>query len=147
MIRFFTETPFKLKEKRKLRLWLNEIISNENKKTGEINFIFCDDHYLLEINNKYLNHNYHTDVISFDNSFDKILSGEIYISIDMIKYNAIKNKVDFSNELKRIMIHGVLHFIGYNDKTESEKTEMTAKEDYYLSLLDKQNTHVPRETF
>jgi probable rRNA maturation factor len=137
MIRYFTETTFNLKGKRKLSNWIKSILLGEEKKLSEINFIFCNDEYLLEINKKHLNHDYYTDVISFDNSSNNIISGEIYISIDRIKQNATSNNVDFSNELHRIMIHGVLHFIGYKDKTQSEKIKMTAKEDYCLSLLDK----------
>ena len=134
MIRFFTETKFNLLNKRVLKGWIKSTIQNENKKAGEINFIFCDDDYLLKINQEYLKHDYYTDVISFDNSIEDVISGEIFISIDMVKDNAKKLSIPFDEELKRVIIHGVLHFIGYKDKTTSNKLEMKRKEDYYLSL-------------
>ncbi len=134
MIRFFTETSFKKFKRRDLNRWIKNTILNENKKIGEVNVIFCDDEYLLSINRQYLNHNYFTDVISFDNSTANIITGDIYISIDTVKKNAADCSVDFSQELRRVVIHGVLHFIGYNDKKDEQVVQMRLKEDYYLSL-------------
>ena len=138
MIRFFAETPFKIDDKQKLKQWIKLVVSNENKKIGDINFIFCDDEYLLAINQQYLKHDYYTDVISFDNSFNNTISGEIYISINTVKDNAQNRSIDFTAELRRVIIHGVLHFLGYKDKAKSESKQMRAKEDYYLSLFRKE---------
>ncbi len=111
---------------------INFLINNERKKQGEINFIFCSDDYLLDMNKQYLQHDYFTDVITFDYSENNILSGDVFISIDRIKENAGEYKVPFEQELQRVMIHGVLHLAGYNDKTDEEKKEMTDKENEYL---------------
>lgn len=136
-ILFFTEgINFVLKDKKKLRNWINTSIGSENKSCGSINYIFCTDEFLHKLNIEYLNHNTLTDIISFGSSEDpEIISGEMYISIHRIKDNAKQFKVAFVNELHRVMIHGILHLIGYNDKTEDEKKLMRLKEDYYLSLL------------
>lgn len=136
-ILFFSENiDYKLKDKAKLKNWLIKSISNEGKQTENINFIFCTDDYLLEINKKYLKKNTLTDVITFDYSEqEKVISGEIYISYQRIVDNATKYNQDVDNELYRVMIHGVLHLIGYYDNTENQKEIMTQKEDYYLSLL------------
>lgn len=136
-ILFFSENiDFKLKNKTILRNWLVNSISNEGKQTENINFIFCTDDYLLEINKKYLNKNTLTDVITFDYSEqEEVISGEIYISYQRIVVNAKKYNQAADNEIYRVMIHGILHLIGYNDNTENKKEIMTQKEDYYLSLL------------
>ncbi len=138
-ILFFTENiDFKLKDKAILKNWLLKSISNEGKQAENINFIFCTDDYLLEINKKYLKKNILTDVITFDYSEqDKVVSGEIYISYQRIADNATKYSQTVDNELYRVMIHGVLHLIGYDDNTKKQKEIMTQKEDYYLSLLSK----------
>lgn len=110
-----------------------DMIKENGKKCGEISFVFCSDDYLYEMNKKHLNHDYLTDVITFDYCEKKIVSGDIFISIDRIKDNAQTYEVSFENELNRIMIHGILHLLKFDDKTEKDKELMTQKEDYYLS--------------
>ena len=136
-IQFFEEDiKFLLKNKRKLRNWFRATILKEGGKPGTLNFIFCSDSYLLEINTSYLNHNTFTDIITFDLSEDKqTVSGDIFISIERVKENAKSFKISFPWELNRVLIHGILHLLGYQDKTPSQKKEMRSKEDYYLSLL------------
>jgi len=124
---------FHLKNKKKLREWISATILEENKFVGNITFIFCDDEYLSDINNKYLNSNYLTDIITFSYNEDQMISGDIMISIERVKENAKIYKTFFLNELSRVMIHGILHLCGYKDKSEKEKTNMQEKENYYLS--------------
>jgi probable rRNA maturation factor len=117
--------------------WLKNVIALEsNKKPGEIQYIFCDDTYLLSINKKYLGHNTFTDIITFPTSkeSDKVISGEIYISVDQVKVNARKYDENEITELSRVIVHGMLHLLGYNDQSASEKIRMKEKEDYYLNL-------------
>jgi len=121
---------------KKVKNWIVKAILNENLKEGEVNYIFCDDNYLSELNIKYLKHNTLTDIISFDYTIGKIISGDIFISIERVKENAEMFNTKYVDELHRVMIHGVLHYCGYKDKTDEEKTQMRSKEDYYLSLLD-----------
>ena len=113
--------------------WIENSILSEKKKAGEISFIFCSDEYLLKINKEHLDHDYYTDVITFDYVVDDEISGDIFISIDRIEENAKEYNVSFKDELNRIMIHGVLHLLGYKDKEKDEKELMTKKEDEYLS--------------
>lgn len=134
MITFNYETEFKLIMKTKITSWISDTIVNEAFKEGDINFIFCGDDYLLDINVKYLKHNALTDIISFDYSLGKKLSGDIFISVDRVKDNSVKYEVNFDDELHRVIIHGILHFCGYKDKTKEDKRLMRKKEDYYLSL-------------
>jgi len=134
MITFNYETEFELTTKSKIATWISRSIVNESFKEGDINYIFCDDYYLLEINVKHLKHNTLTDIISFDYSLGKILSGDIFISIDRVRENSLKYEVSFDEELQRVIIHGILHFCGYKDKTKEDKRLMRKKEDYYLSL-------------
>ena len=115
--------------------WLNEIIIEENNMLGHIVYVFCDDDYLLAKNIKYLNHNTLTDVITFDYSKDKLISGDILISIDRVNENSNTFEVQFLYELQRVMAHGLLHLLGYNDKTEKEEKEIRKKEDYYLKKI------------
>lgn len=116
--------------------WIGSIIVSEHKIMGTISYIFCSDDELLKINKKFLNHDSLTDIISFPElNSTSIISGEIYISIDRVKENAINYNVEFKNELHRVMAHGVLHFVGYGDSTTEDKAEMRSKEDYYLNLL------------
>ncbi len=134
---FFTEDiSFTLRNKNKLRKWIQVVIGNEKKLPGSLNFVFCSDEYLHKLNVQYLDHDTLTDIITFDLSenADEI-SGEIYISIDRVKENAKKFTVPFYNELQRVMIHGILHLAGYHDKTHEEVTIMRGKEDKCLSLL------------
>lgn len=114
--------------------WLENIINSEKKILGEIVFIFCRDEYLLDKNIKYLKHNTLTDVITFDYCIDDVISGDIFISIQRVKENARIYKIPFLKELDRVMIHGLLHLLGYNDKEKSESDRMTKKEDFYLNI-------------
>ncbi|MDR2651017.1 MAG: rRNA maturation RNase YbeY [Prevotellaceae bacterium] len=133
MIRFFTEDiSFDLKNKRKIRHWITDAVESENRNVGDINFIFCSDNYLLEINQKYLNHDYLTDVITFDFCEGNKISGDIFISIDTVRANSVEYKQLFENELRRVMIHGILHLCLYNDSTKSEIALMRSKENIYL---------------
>ena len=136
-INFFTEgTNFRVRKKRILRKWIEETAILEGKISGDVNFIFCSDSYLLKLNIKYLRHNTLTDVISFPYTAKTgTFSGDIFLSIDRIKENSRKFKQPFQVELLRVMIHGVLHLIGYNDSTEDEKKQMRRKEDQYLSKI------------
>ncbi len=133
MIELFYESDFELKDAQIWIDWITESMKNEGKSIEELNYIFCDDEYLLEINRQYLDHDYYTDVIGFDNSYDDTLTGDIFISEERIADNAKENNVSFENELARVMIHGILHFAGYPDKGEEEKRIMTEKEDFYLN--------------
>ena len=117
--------------------FISNILISEKKTEGDVVLIFCSDEYLLEINKKHLNHNYYTDIITFDYCVENIVSGDLYISIDRVKENAKTFNDSFINELSRVVIHGVLHLCGYNDKTESEKKIMTQKENQYINLLNK----------
>ena len=136
-INFFTEDiNYTLKQKAKIRLWIIATIKEEGYNLEELNFILCSDDYLLRINQDYLQHNDYTDVITFDNAEGfKMIMGDVFISVDRIKENAKQFKSNMETELCRVMIHGTLHLLGYKDKTKAAKTEMTAKEDYYLALM------------
>ncbi|HAH24336.1 MAG TPA: rRNA maturation RNase YbeY [Prolixibacteraceae bacterium] len=122
-------------QKRRITSWIKQTIVSEEKTTGEISFIFCSDNYLLEVNKQYLNHDYFTDIITFDYVEDKVISGDIFISCDRVKENAAEFGTGFDNELMRIIIHGVLHLLGYKDKNKKDKLLMTDKEDFYLNVL------------
>ena len=133
MISFNYETDFQLDNEDQRRHWITETIVSENCIEGDINYIFCDDNYLLDLNQEYLDHDTLTDIISFDYSVGKELHGDIFISIDRVLENAGKFSVNDADEIDRVMIHGILHYCGYKDKTEDEKRIMRAKEDFYLS--------------
>ena len=135
-IHFFTEDiDFKLKNKTHLKKWIIETVQAEESYVGELNFIFCSDEYLLKINQEYLNHDTYTDIITFDSSEkEDEISGDIFISAERVAENASQLKIDFQNELHRVIIHGVLHLIGFLDKSPEDKTLMTSKEDQYLNL-------------
>lgn len=135
IINFYSEKDFNLEEENRYEKWLKEVISSEGKKLGEISFIFCNDEYLLEINQKYLDHDTFTDIISFDNSVGKILGGDIFISTERVKENAEQFSVEFKEELKRVMVHGILHFCGYKDKTTDEKKLMRSKEEEKMRMF------------
>jgi len=134
-IHFFEEDIlFKLKNKTKIRQWITGTIQAEGYRLQELNFIFCSDAYLLQINQQYLNHDTYTDIITFDNSeIEKVIVGDIFISIERIRENASKFNVPEENELHRVIIHGVLHLLGYKDKTAESKNLMTSMEDKYLA--------------
>ena len=134
MIRFHFTNSFTLKNKRKIKNWLKDTIVNEQKKVGDINYIFCSKEYLKKMNNDYLSKNYETDVISFDFSKDNKISGDIYISSETVKKNSIIFNVCFNNELKRVMVHGLLHLLNYNDKSKQELKIMREKENFYINL-------------
>jgi rRNA maturation RNase YbeY len=134
-INFFEEDiSFKLKNKTAVKQWVKSTIEAEGYKLKELNYIFCSDEYLLKINQQYLDHDTYTDIVTFDNSEkDGIIEGDIFISIDRIRENAVKFSSGEINELHRVIIHGALHLLGYLDKTAEKKKIMTAKEDHYLS--------------
>jgi len=123
-----------LPKRQQLKSFIKDIFKNEKKKARSLNYIFCSDQYLLEINKTYLGHNYFTDIITFDltEPGSKTIEGEIYISIDTVKDNAKRFKTTISKELYRVIFHGVLHLCGYDDKTITDKSQMTEKENYYL---------------
>ena len=132
-ISFYYEDVAALRlDKRRLRNWIRSAIREEGKKTGGLNFIFCSDSVLLSINQEFLKHDYYTDVITFDNVQGDIISGEIFISVERVRENAGLYEVSFQDELDRIMIHGVLHLLGYQDKSIEQKKRMTEREEYYL---------------
>ena len=135
-IQFFEEDiSFKLKQKTKVRQWIAETIIAEGFKLKKLNYIFCSDAYLLQINLQYLDHDTYTDIVTFDNSeLEGNITGDIFISIERIRENAAKFEVTETNELHRVIIHGVLHLMGYKDKSAAAKKKMTQKEDYYLSM-------------
>jgi len=135
MIRFHFTNSFTFKNKRKIKNWLKDTIVNEKKRVGDINYIFCSKEYLKKMNNDYLSKNYETDVISFDFSKDNKISGDIYISSETVKKNSSIFNVGFSNELKRVMVHGLLHLLNYNDKSKQELKMMREKENFYINLI------------
>ncbi|PRX51586.1 rRNA maturation RNase YbeY [Salegentibacter salegens] len=135
IINFYSENDFEFQEEKSFDTWIRKVISSEEKQLGEINYIFCDDYYLYKINLKFLEHDSYTDIISFDNSEGNELNGDIFISTDRVTENAKEYNVDFSEELKRVMIHGILHLCGYGDKTESEAALMRQKEDEKIALF------------
>ena len=135
MISFNYEIDFEMPEETIYTDWISSVILSENKSEGEINYIFCDDDYLIEINQQYLNHDTLTDIISFDYSLGNEIHGDIYISVERVRENAEEFKVSFEEELKRVMIHGVLHYCGYKDKSESDESLMRSKEDEKIKLF------------
>ena len=137
-INFFSEgVHFTIKNKRILRSWIEQVTALEQQEIGSVNFIYCSDKYLLEINKNYLDHDYYTDIITFDNrdSLQLPIDSDIFISIDRIQENAIKLNISFDLELHRVMIHGILHLLGYQDKTDEQKKDMRKREEASLSLL------------
>lgn len=136
MITFNSETSFTLKNQKKLVKWISDVISSEGFQVGEINYIFCNDSYLNKINQEFLNHDTFTDIISFDYTLGKEVGGDIFISTERVLENAEKFNEVFENELYRVMIHGILHFMGYKDKTKKEKTLMRTKEDEKIFILN-----------
>jgi rRNA maturation RNase YbeY len=133
MIHFCTEDiTFSLKEKLKHKAWLNEVAKQEGKKILELTYVFCSDEYLLQINQEYLNHDTLTDIVTFDNSEDpKKIEGDIFISIERVRENGYKLGTS-ETELERVMVHGLLHLLGYKDKKKEDKALMTQKEDFYI---------------
>lgn len=134
MIRFFKEdTSFELPEKHKVKTWLKSIVIQEGKQIGELSYIFCSDEYLLQVNREYLDHDYYTDIITFDSAEEEEqIEGDIFVSIDRVRDNASMLKVPFEIELRRVLAHGVLHLCGYKDKSSDEEQLMRAKENFYI---------------
>ena len=133
---FNEDVAFPKLKRRSTTNWIKETIHLEEKSIGDISFIFCSDDYLLEVNKKYLTHDYYTDIITFDYVENDLISGDIFISIDRVKENAKLFSTSVENELNRVLIHGVLHLLGYKDKIKKDKTLMTFKENYYLNMLN-----------
>ena len=113
--------------------WLEDVVVSEGAQLGDIQFVFCSDDYLLEINKKYLNHDYHTDIVTFDYTLDNLISGDLFVSIDRVNDNALDYTCPVFDELLRVCVHGVLHLLGYKDKTPADSVIMRSKEDFYLA--------------
>ena len=135
MISFNYENEFSLPNEEGLGNWIKQVISSESFKEGDINYIFCDDDYLHKLNVEFLKHDTLTDIISFDYSVGKIIHGDVYISTERVEDNAKDFKDTFDNELHRVLVHGILHYCGYKDKTEEDANIMRAKENFYLKEL------------
>ncbi len=134
MVRYFIQdTDFLFKGKAVHNAWLKAVASEENRRLGDISVIFCSDAYLLDMNKKYLGHDYFTDIITFDYSEGELLSGDLFISVDTVRSNAAFYSAEFDDELDRVIVHGLLHLIGYDDHSEEEFAAMKEKENYYLS--------------
>ncbi|MCT3923944.1 rRNA maturation RNase YbeY [Elizabethkingia anophelis] len=132
MINYFYENVAPISDEEKRAEWLEKLILEEGKKSGDINYILCDDEYLLEINRQYLDHDYYTDIITFDYCKGKIISGDIFLSLQRVLDNASMLETKQEEELNRVLAHGILHLCGYKDKTEEEQKTMRSKEDYYI---------------
>ena len=132
MINYFYENVAPISDEEKRAEWLEKLILEEGKKPGDINYILCDDEYLLEINRQYLDHDYYTDIITFDYCKGKIISGDIFLSLQRVLDNASMLETKQEEELNRVLAHGILHLCGYKDKTEAEQKIMRSKEDYYI---------------
>ncbi len=137
MVSYFNEDiKFDFKEKRLTNRWLKLVAESEIRRLGDISIIFCSDNYILDVNMKYLQHDYFTDIITFDYCEGDTVSGDLFISIDSVRENAAFYGTEFKDELNRVLVHGVLHLIGYDDHSEEDIKEMRAKENYYLSLRE-----------
>ncbi|QEE48793.1 rRNA maturation RNase YbeY [Flavobacterium alkalisoli] len=136
MISFNYETDFELENESQYEDWVSEIIESEDKTEGEINYIFCDDEYLLQKNIEFLNHDTLTDIISFDYTMGNLISGDIFISVERVKDNAKDFNVAFEDELRRVMAHGILHYCGYKDKSEEDSALMRDKENEKMNLFN-----------
>ena len=135
MITFQNTSKFKVKDLRKKKIWLNSISKNEGKDIGSLNFLYVDDKEMLKYNKKYLQHESYTDIITFDNSLNNKIAGDIVISLERVNENAKYYQVSYNYELERVMAHGLLHLLGYNDKNKEEKIIIRKKENYYLKNL------------
>ena len=137
MVSYYNEdTKFAFKEKRLTNRWLKLVAESEIRRLGDISIIFCSDNYILDVNMKYLQHDYFTDIITFDYCEGDRISGDLFISVDSVRETAQFSGTEFENELTRVIVHGVLHLIGYDDHTEEDIAQMRAKENYYLSLRE-----------
>jgi len=135
MISFNYETDFDLSDETAISDWLSQVILSESKKEGDINYIFCDDEYLHKINVEYLDHDTLTDIISFDYSVGNELHGDIFVSIERVADNAKDFEVSFEEELKRVLVHGILHYAGYKDKSEEDELKMRQKEEEKIAMF------------
>jgi len=135
IINFYSENDFTLEDQEVYSNWIRNVIISENRKVGEISYIFCDDDYLFDLNKEYLKHDTLTDIISFDYCVGKIVQGDIFISIDRVKENSVLFNVSFPDELRRVIIHGILHLCGYKDKTVEESELMRIKEEEKMKLF------------
>lgn len=133
---YFENTDFRLKNRIRIRNWLRFVAESEIFTLGDISVIFCSDNYILDINQRFLQHDYFTDIITFDYSENGRISGDLFISVDSVRENSIEYGTEFEDELHRVIVHGILHLIGYNDHTEEEIRTMRSKENYYLSVFD-----------
>ena len=134
-INFYSENDFILEEKDRYAKWIEHVIASENMKLEEINYIFCDDEYMLKLNVEFLDHDTYTDIITFNNNVGRILEGDIFISTERVKDNSETFGVIFEEELRRVLSHGILHLCGYNDKTEEESSIMRDKEEEKMKLF------------
>lgn len=135
MINFNYETEFVLDNEDEIANWITKVIASENKEEGEVNYIFCNDDYLLKINLEYLGHDTLTDIISFDYTVGNEINGDVFISVERVKENAVDYSVAFDDELKRVLVHGVLHYCGYKDKDKKDEARMRYKEDEKLAMF------------
>lgn len=133
---YFQDTDFKFRDRRKTNEWLKLAAESEIRRIGNISIIFCSDNYVLDINQKYLQHDYFTDIITFDYCEWDRLSGDLFISVDSVRENSVEFGTEFKDELNRVIIHGLLHLVGYDDHTEKDIKLMRSKENYYLSLRE-----------
>lgn len=133
---YFEDTDFTFKGKAVNGKWLRLVAESEIRRLGDINIIFCSDNYILDINQRFLQHDYFTDIITFDYCEGDRLNGDLFISVDSVRENAVEFGEGFERELCRVMVHGILHLIGYDDHTKAQQKEMRSKENYYLSLRD-----------
>jgi rRNA maturation RNase YbeY len=134
MINFHIKVPgFKLSRKREIKKWLTSVITDHGKRPGQIDYIFCSDEYILDLNKKHLSHDYYTDILTFDYAEDEnLISGDIFISFDRVRESAKELGIPMDDEIKRVMVHGILHLLGYEDLTKEELSIMRGKEDHYL---------------
>lgn len=133
---YYEDIDFQFRNKTRTNRWLRLVAESEIKRIGDISIIFCSDNYILDVNQKYLQHDYFTDIITFDYCEGDKLSGDLFISVDSVRENSIEYGTDFADELNRVIVHGLLHLIGYDDHTEADVAVMRKKENYYLSLRE-----------
>ncbi|MBE6215658.1 MAG: rRNA maturation RNase YbeY [Bacteroidales bacterium] len=133
---YFEDTDFLFRKKTLNNKWLKLVAESEIRRIGDISIIFCSDNYILDVNQQYLQHDYFTDIITFDYCEGDRLSGDLFISVDSVRENAVEYGTEFDDELNRVIAHGILHLIGYDDHSEDDIAEMRSKENYYLSLRE-----------
>jgi rRNA maturation RNase YbeY len=133
---FFEDTKFVFKGRQRNNRWLRLVAESEIRRMGDVSIIFCSDPYILDINLKYLQHDYFTDIITFDYCEGDKISGDLFISVDSVRENSVQYGTEFEDELNRVMVHGILHLIGYDDHTKADQKTMREKENYYLSLRE-----------